>query len=162
MRKIKTSITDKKLRDKQMKEKDLNVPKVVEHVQQNTYDRKNKKNTIPEGLTFNWEKDIQEKAIHKMTNTGQYGTRSKETPRLKLQILGRLNWNPNHKCPGRDVICHKCQKKGHFAKACRFEKQKRQEFKKTTETVETEESDTDKSIKIVTEVKLLTERGKIL
>ena len=33
-----------------MKEKELHVPKVVEHIQQKTYDRKNKKKAIPEEL----------------------------------------------------------------------------------------------------------------
>ena len=45
-----TSTTDKNLRGKLFKETDLDVPRVVEHIEQNTYDRKNKKNTIPEAL----------------------------------------------------------------------------------------------------------------
>ena len=40
--KLTPSITDTKLRDKLMKEKGLDVPKVVEQVQQNIYDRKKK------------------------------------------------------------------------------------------------------------------------
>ena len=27
--------------------------------------------------------------------------------------------HPRAKCPARDAICNKCQKKGHFAKVCR-------------------------------------------
>ena len=117
-----TSITYRKLRDKLLKEKYLDIPKVVEQIQQNTYDRKNKKNTIPEALTSNPEKDIKEEPIHKITYTEQHGTRSEE--RHKDQNGGycdALNWNPNHKCPARYVICHKCKKKGHFAEVCRLD-----------------------------------------
>ena len=62
-----------------MKEKDLHVPKVLDQIQQDTYDRKNQKNTIPEALISNREKDIKKEPIHEITYTGQYGTRSKET-----------------------------------------------------------------------------------
>ena len=45
-----TAITDKKLRDKIMKEKTLELKKIIELIKQNTYEKKNKKNTIPEAL----------------------------------------------------------------------------------------------------------------
>ena len=45
-----TAITDKKLRDKIMKEKTLEMKKIIELIKQNTYEKKNKKNTIPEAL----------------------------------------------------------------------------------------------------------------
>ena len=45
-----TAITDKKLRDKLMKEKTLEMKKTIEMIKQNTYEKKNKKNTIPEAL----------------------------------------------------------------------------------------------------------------
>ena len=41
--------------------------------------------------------------------------------------------------------------KRNFAKACKFEHQKGQDIKNITEPEETEECDTDKSIKIITE-----------
>ena len=44
------AITDKKLRDKLKKEKTLELKKTIELVKQNTYEKKNKKNTIPEAL----------------------------------------------------------------------------------------------------------------
>ena len=50
------------------------------------------------------------------------------------------------------------RKKGHFAKVCTFEHQKRQEIKEITEPQETEENDTDKSINLITEIKHLTDR----
>ena len=43
-----TSITDKKLRDQMLKGKDFDLAKVVKQIQQNTYNQKYKKNTIPE------------------------------------------------------------------------------------------------------------------
>ena len=45
------------------------------------------------------------------------------------------------------------QKTGHFAKVCRTEHQNQQENKELTESEDTEESDTDKSINIITEKK---------
>ena len=45
-----TVITDKKLRDEIMKEKTLELKKVIELIIQNTYENKNKKNTILEAL----------------------------------------------------------------------------------------------------------------
>ena len=44
------AITDKKLRDKIMKEKTLEMKKIMELIKQNTYEKKNKKNTIREAL----------------------------------------------------------------------------------------------------------------
>ena len=40
-----TAITDTKLRDKLMKEKKLELKKTIEMIKQNTYERKNRKNT---------------------------------------------------------------------------------------------------------------------
>ena len=51
-----TAITDKKLRDKMMKEKTLQLKKTNELIKQNTYEKKNKKNAIPEALTSTREK----------------------------------------------------------------------------------------------------------
>ena len=48
--------------------------------------------------------------------------------------------------------------RGHFAKACKFERRKRQEIEEITEPEETEESDTDKSINTLTEMKHVTNR----
>ena len=60
-------------------EKDLQVPKIFEKVQQNTYDRANKSNTIPEALTSN-RKKMKEEPIHKKNihRKGKYGKRTKE------------------------------------------------------------------------------------
>ena len=52
------AITDKKLRDKIMKEKTLEMKKILELMKQNTYEKKNKKNTIREALISTKEKHI--------------------------------------------------------------------------------------------------------
>ena len=62
-----TAITNKKLRDKIMKEKTLELKKIIELIKQNTYEKKNKKNTIPEALISTKEKHIiKEEPIQKM------------------------------------------------------------------------------------------------
>ena len=65
-----TAITDKKLRDKLMKEKTLEVKKTIEMIKQNTYEKKNKKNTIPEALITTKEKQmIKEEPIQRVRNS---------------------------------------------------------------------------------------------
>ena len=87
--KITTSSTDRKLRDKLLKEKDLDVPKVVDQIQQNTYDRKNKKNTIPEALISNREKHLRRAHTQNNTHRTVRNKTERETKRSKLQILQR-------------------------------------------------------------------------
>ena len=53
-----TAITDKKLQGKMMKEKTLELKKPTELIEQNTYEKKNNKNTIPEAL-ISAKKDTQ-------------------------------------------------------------------------------------------------------
>ena len=61
-----TAITDTKLRDKLLKEKKLELKKTIEMIKQNTYERKNRKNTIPEVLISHREKEIKEEPIQRM------------------------------------------------------------------------------------------------
>ena len=51
-----TSTLDRRLRDQLLKGKDLDVPKQVEQLHQNTYDRKNKQKTKSDALTSSREK----------------------------------------------------------------------------------------------------------
>ena len=51
-----TAITDKKLRDKLMQENTLELEQTNELIKQNTYEKKNKNNTIPEALISAKEK----------------------------------------------------------------------------------------------------------
>ena len=70
-----TAITDKKLRDKILKEKTLDRKKLIELIKQNTYEKKNKKDTKPEALISTKEKHIiKEEPIQRME---RFRTRSK-------------------------------------------------------------------------------------
>ena len=75
--KLIASITDKQLQDKFLKEKDLDVPKTIEQLQQKTYDREKKKIAILEALIWERDKKVKEKLIHKITFTVKYGKKTK-------------------------------------------------------------------------------------
>ena len=49
-----------------MKEKKPEMKKTFEMIKQNTYKKKNNKNTLPEALISNREKEIKEKPIQRM------------------------------------------------------------------------------------------------
>ena len=51
-----TAITDKKLRDKMMKEKTMELKKTIELIKPNTYEKENKKNTKSEALILTKER----------------------------------------------------------------------------------------------------------
>ena len=70
--KFKTSIADRKLRNKLLNEKDWNVPDIAKQIQQNTYDRKNRKNTIPDAVKTNRKNEIKLEPTHKVIYTGKY------------------------------------------------------------------------------------------
>ena len=61
--KFMNSIIDKKLRDKLMKQPKADMKKTIELIKQDTYDRKHKKNTIPEALI---SKTIKEEPIQRV------------------------------------------------------------------------------------------------
>ena len=89
-----TAISDKKLQDKMMKEKTLEMKKAIELIKQNTY-KKNKKNTIPETLNTTKEKQlIKEEPIQRMSKICA-------TPKNKIygnpsmQILQQLELEPH-------------------------------------------------------------------
>ena len=79
--KLITSITHRKSRNNLLKEKELDVPKVVEQMQQKTHDKHNKTSNTPAILISNREQEIKEEPIHKITCTGKCGTRPKERPK---------------------------------------------------------------------------------
>ena len=90
-------------------EKDLQVPKIFEKVQQNTYDRANKSNTIPEALTSN-RKKMKEEPIHKKKHTQERKIRKKNERKTKKNKLADCNapkWNPSHKRPARETKYHR-------------------------------------------------------
>ena len=70
-----TPIIDTIFRDKLIKEKkELKKTKTIGMIKQNTYERKNRKNTIPVALITNREKEINEEPKQKMK---RFGTRPK-------------------------------------------------------------------------------------
>ena len=113
-----TTITDEKLRDKILKEKTLEL-KIIKIIKQNTYEKKNKQNTIPEAFLSIKEKHIiKEEPIKKIE---RFGTRQKikNFRNRACRSCTAPNWTSMHKCPALDVNCTKCGKKGHYARACR-------------------------------------------
>ena len=82
-----TAITDKKLRDKMMKEKTLELKETIELIKQNTYEKKNKKNTIPEALISTKERHIiKEVPIQRMEKTRDK-TKNQNYGKEIMQIL---------------------------------------------------------------------------
>ena len=114
-----TAITDKKLRYEIMKEKTLELKKIIELIKQNTYEKKNKKNTILEALISSKEKQmIKEEPIQRMERFGTKPKNKQSRNRL-CRFCNAPNWSPIHKFPALEANCNNCGKKGHFAKACR-------------------------------------------
>ena len=135
-----TAITDKKLRDKIMKEKTLELKKIIELIKQNTYEKKNKKNTIPEALISTKEKQIiKEEPIQRME---KFDARPKNRnfANRTCRFCNAPNWTPLHKCPALDATCNKLGKKGHYAKVCRQKMNNNRTLKRLTEN-ESNESD---------------------
>ena len=91
-----TAITDKKLRDKLMKEKTLELKKnTIELVKQSTYEKKNKKNTIPEALIATKEKQaIKEEPIQKFRETVQ----DRKTEQQQTDRVDFAGYKTGHQC----------------------------------------------------------------
>ena len=159
-----TAITNKKLRDKIMKEKTLEMKKIIELIKQNTYEKKNKKNTIPEALISTKEKYIiKEEPIQRMD---RYGTKpnNKNFGNRPCRYCSAPNWKPLHKCPATEVNCNKCGKKGHYAKACRQKFNSSRTVKRLTEdeTNESNESacESEEDRQQIKEIKKIEETNK--
>ena len=159
-----TAITDKKLRDKIMKEKTLELKKIIELIKQNTYEKKNKKNTIPEALISTKEKHmIKEEPIQRMERFGNrpkiknYGNRT-------CRFCNAPNWTPMHKCPALEANCNECGKKGHYAKACRLKFNNNRTVKRLTgeemNVPDESTSESDESIHHIKEIKKINEMNK--
>ena len=153
-----TAITDKKLRDKLMKEKTLELKKTIELVKQNTYEKKNKKNTIPEALISTKEKQaIKEEPIQRMERFG-IRPKNRTTANRPCRYCGIQNWTPMPKCPATQTNCNKCGKKGHYAKVCRQKYTNNRTVKQLTEEEIEEQNETpsesDESIHHIKEIKI--------
>ena len=146
-----------------LKEKYLDVRKVVKQVHHITYDRKNRKNTIQEALLSNREKVIDEESIEKTTSSGKNGRRLKKRPkRTKLQILQGTNLGLQPQMPKPKIDMPQLYKEMHFPKVRRIENRRQQESKVNKETEDVEESDTDKSINKITGPKHVTDRRNFI
>ena len=93
-----TAITDKKLRDKLMKEKTLEMKKTIKMIKQNTYEKKNKKNTIPEALITAKKTSIQRGTDTKNGKT-RYQAENKNNRKPTMQILQHTELEPNTQMP---------------------------------------------------------------
>ena len=159
-----TAITVTKLQDKIMKEKTLELKKVIELIKQNTYEKKNKKNTIPEALISSKEKQIiKEEPIQRMESFGTK-PRNRTFGNRPCRFCNAPNWSPIHKCPAIEANCNKCGKKGHFAKACRQRTYNNRTVKRLTEdkTQQPNEStsESEESIHHIKEVRKIEEKNK--
>ena len=155
-----TAITDMKLRDNIMKEKTLEIKKIIEMIKQNTYEKKNKKNTIPKALITTKEKQIiKEEPIQRME---KFGTRpkTKTTGNRPCRFCNAPNWSPIHKCPAQDSNCNNCGKKGPYARVCKQRiKNIRTVNKEETEPNESM-SESDESKYHIEEIKNIVEQQK--
>ena len=129
-------------------------------IKQNTYEKKNKKNTILEALISTKEKHIlKEKPIKRME---RFGTRpkNKNFGNRACRFSTAPNWTPMQKCPALDVNRNKCSRKTHYAK----ETNNNRTVKRLTEN-ETNESDepsseSEESIHHMKELKKTYETNK--
>ena len=135
-------------------------------IKQNTYEKKNKKNTIPEALISTKEKQImKEEPIQRMEKFGAR-PKNRNLGNRTCRFCNAPNWTPKHKCPALDANCIKCGKKGHYAKVCRQKMNNNRTVKRLTEKEpnETDEpsSESEDSIHSIKEIKKIDETNKHL
>ena len=154
--KFMTAITDTKLRDKLMNEKKLELKKTIEMIKQNTYERKNRKNTIPEALISNREKEIKEEPIQRMERSDTR-PKNKFTNEKPCRFCNTPNLNPTHKCPALGKLCNN---KGN---------EQRENYKRKVRNVTEDESeviggesDESESINRIEGTNRITDRNKYL
>ena len=163
MSKFITSITDKKFREKLIREKTLNLKTTEELITQNSYDRRHKQFTIPAALAK--DKEIKEEPIQKIQpkfKTDRYRGRTIQKKR-NCGFCGQQNWNPQHTCPAKNAKCNNCQKMGYFARVCRSKQnkndQKRINYLEETSSEEEEEEEEESEPE---EIRQITQINKIL
>ena len=161
--KFMTAITDTKLRDKLMKEKKLELKKTIEMIKQNTYERKNRKNTIPD--ISNREKEIKEETIQRMERSDTR-PKNKFTNEKPCRFCNAPNWNPTHKCPALGKLCNNCGRKGHFASVCKQRENYKRKVRNVTEdeseVIGGESGESETSINRIERINRITDRNKYL
>ncbi len=55
---------------------------------------------------------------HHSTRAGAGSSNTKQTPGSKQSTRCGKEQHAHNKCPAKDAICHKCQKKGHYGAQC--------------------------------------------
>ena len=148
------SITDKKLREKLIREKTLNLKTTVELITQNSYDRRHKQSTIPAALAK--DKEIKEEPIQKIqpkSKTDKYGGRTIQK-KNNCRFCGQQNGNTQHTCPAKNAKCNNCQKMGHFARLCRSKQNKNDQrrINYLEETSSEEEESEPEEIRRITQI----------
>ena len=173
--KFMTAITDTKLRDNLMKVKKLELKKKIKMIKQtrkeknrndqtNT-ERKNRKNTIPEALISNREKEIKEEPIQRMERSD---TRPKDkfTNEKLCRFCNAPICNPTHKSLALEKLCNNCGKKGHFARVCKqredYKRKVRKVTKNESEVIGGESDESETSINRIERINRITDRNKYL
>ena len=138
--------------------------KTIEMIKQYTYEKKNNKNTIPEALISNREKEIKEEPIQRMD---KFNSRPRKTfnNNRPCRFCNAPNWNTTHKCPALDQTCNNCGKKGHFARSCRQRENYKNKLRNVTETenpIGEESDESETSIHRIERVNRIIDRNKYL
>ena len=94
--KLITSITDKKLREKLIREKTLNLKTTIELITQDSYDRRHKQSTISPALAK--DKEIKQEPIQK--NQNKTKPRTTKTKEKQLWILRAAKLDTPTQLPG--------------------------------------------------------------
>ena len=129
-----------------MKEKTLELKEIIEMIKQNTYEKKNKQNTIPELLISTKEKHIiKEEPIQRIERIGTR-PKNKNFRNRGCRFCTAPNWTPLHNCPALDVNCIKCGKKRHHSKACRQKTNNNRTVKRLTNESDETSSESEESI----------------
>ena len=111
----------------------MDLKKIIELIKQNTYEKYNKKNTIPEALISSKEKQmIKEEPIQRVERFGNK-PENRTFGNQPCGFCNAPNWSPIHKYPAIEASCKECGKNGHFAKAYRQRTYNSRTVKRLTE-----------------------------